>query len=188
MTETPITRNTDLAMFVLGARTRAGMTVHQLAVASGAREEDIIAVEQGQDDLTVDLLMDLFAAMGASLYARQPSATDTPLARPEPEPEPEVQPEPASEPVEFPVQMWVPGQRRAFLLRSHLELGHALRMARVRTGQTQDTAARGMQMAGPTVNKHEKGAGMIVEMLFRYANYYGVEFVIGPHPEDTTEQ
>lgn len=184
MTETPITRNTDLAMFILGARTRAGMTVHQLAAASGAADEDIIAVEQGQDDLTVDLLMDLLDAMGATLFVRQPSAADVPLTRPEPEPEPA----PAPTPVEFPVQMWVPGQRRAFMLHSHTELGHALRMARIRSGQTQDAAAQKMGMAGPSLNKHERGSGMMVEMLFRYANYYKVEFVIGPHPEDATGQ
>lgn len=180
MTETRVTAKTQLALMLIGARTRAGMSQDQLAERSGVSADDIASIEEGKIyEVSVDLLIDLLAATGTTLVARQDSASG-------PAPEETVSPEVTANQIDLDLREWKPGQRRAFLIHTPAELGHALTMARIRKGMTQERAAEGMGMRGPSVCKHETGYGsMNMDTLARYAAFYDVEFVVGAKRDST---
>lgn len=187
MTEISITSKKELAMVVLGSKVRAGMTTEQLSEKSGVSTKDIEDIESGKlNEVSVDVLIDLLSATEAELVVRQDSASGPRPKRAIKEvtaalEDDEDQPADPVVIVADDLREWKPGERRAFLIHGTPELGHALMMARIRKGLSQQQAADGLGMHSPSVCKHETGAnGVTVETLSKYADFYGVEFVIGP--------
>lgn len=165
-------------MMLIGSRTRAGLSHDQLAEKSGVSVKEIANIEAGKlHEVSVDLLIDLLDATGTTLVARQNSASG---AVPD-----ELNPgEVTAGQVPVELREWLPGQRRLFVVHTPVELAHALMMARLRAGQTQQRAADAMGMQSATVCKHETGMHSVtIDTLARYAQHYGVEFVIGAKRE-----
>lgn len=175
MRETPLTARSDVGLFLLGARLRAGLTEQQIADRTGLTVETVKKFEDHQHavDGTVGDFVAIATASGVQLVGRQAEG-DEQLPT-------ELLPDGSLPSPPQVLPPWQPGERRSIYMNDIAMLPHALKMARIKAVLSVHQASARTGINEISMYKHENGTVVpTAPRLAKYAEVYDCEFVIGP--------
>lgn len=168
MREFAITRNTVINLLLTGLRLRLHRSRKQLAYTLRTPVERIVDLEHDASGLTVAEFVVLMEAMGVQLVGRVRNLSEPGPVLPE-----NLEPLPPEPTVDA-------DGRRSVRVASVGEVGHQIRMARLRAGKSQRQVQADMGLEASALSRLENGGvNVTVETLARYADYFKTDFVIG---------
>lgn len=185
MNEFAVRPDTAFNLLIAGMRIRLHKTTEQLARLLGVSTAIVEKLERDRDaaaSLPVGQFTDLMGKLDVQLVARVPSVTDREPSKRQPIPGylPEIPARPVPEPAPAPVPVPESG-RPVVSLQNSDALAHILRMSRAKMGKTQAQVAEEMGINPGTFARHERDGGNVtIDFLSIYAEYFGVDFIVGP--------